>query len=449
VRTNCSPVRSWRSRRGCSGSASASAAVAGVVAIIVLATSAISLETIHRGVAITIATCALIIAIENARTSAVAKGLSQPLAAYLGRLSYGIYLWHWPVIFVLTRKTSLGPAAVFVVTCIVATALAATSYHYVEFGIRRSPRLDRYPMQIIAAGLTLSLLGGLVVVPAILNQKHASVLKATNGVDPTKLDWRAAKVDIPPIPDCSLAKASACTVIHGTGTHILLLGDSNMRMYIPAFRKIADDEDLTLSIAVYPDCPWQRGLYYSDEGEPACKAKQKDWYGGLVDVFDPDVIVVANRPIDDPAAPTGINTPVGTLKPGSKRVTPEMRELTKESIAFLRKGCRKVVIVDPIPVATGAENPLNCLSSATEADQCIYQANAKPTPIEMIYQASVQPGAVWAMDFDRLVCPRLPTCDPIVNNVIVKRDSDHITATFAATLADPISALLHGAGVLP
>ena len=218
-----------------------------------------------------------------------------PSPPYLGRLSYGIYLWHWPVIFVLTRKTSIGPVAVFVLTCVLATASAATSYHALELRIRLSGVLDGYPNQVIAAGLTLSLLGGLVVVPAILHQKHTSVLKATKGVDPTKLDWRSAKDDIPPIPDCSLAKASSCTVIHGTGTHILLLGDSNARMYIPAFRRIARNEGLTLSIATYPVCPWQRDLYYF-KGVRDCEAKKKDWYGGLLDVLDPDVIVVANRP---------------------------------------------------------------------------------------------------------------------------------------------------------
>jgi peptidoglycan/LPS O-acetylase OafA/YrhL len=59
------------------------AAVAGVVAIIVLATSAISLETIHRGVAITIATCALIIAIEK-RTDERGR---QGVVATAGRVS--------------------------------------------------------------------------------------------------------------------------------------------------------------------------------------------------------------------------------------------------------------------------------------------------------------------------------------------------------------------------
>jgi peptidoglycan/LPS O-acetylase OafA/YrhL len=425
-----------------------SVAVVGVGAIVVLATSAFDLDTIHRGIAATIATCAVIIAIESARTGVATRVLSQPVATYLGRLSYGIYLWHWPVIFVLARKTSIGPVALFAMTCVLATALAATSYHAFELRIRLSRVLDKYPNPVIAAGLTLSLLGGLVIVPAILDQKHSSVLKATNGVDPTKLDWRAARADLPASPDCSLANVASCTVLHGTRAHILLLGDSNARMYIPTFRRIAEREDLTLSIATFPLCPWQEQLYYLI-GVNDCRARKDDWYGGLVDELDPDVIVVANRPIDDPADAAGVITPEGYLKAGSDAIEPQVRDLTRQSIASLRNGGRKLVIIDPIPIATREANPLDCLSSATEADQCIYQANATPTPIENIYKQSVKAGAVWTIDLDGLVCPRLPTCDPIVNNMIVKRDSDHITGKFAAALGEAVSTLLHDDGVLP
>jgi hypothetical protein len=180
-----------------------------------------------------------------------------------------------------------------------------------------------------------------------------------------------------------------------------------------------------------------------------CRTRKDDWYGGLVDELDPDVIVVSNRPIDDPSNPTSIVTPVGSMSRDAAEFASEFRDLTEQSLTRLRHGGRRVVIIEPIPIAAIDSNPLNCLSSATEADQCIFQANAKRTTIEHIYEKSVSRGSVWTFDVDAIVCPRLPTCDPVVNNMIVKRDSDHLTGTFAAAIGDEVGAWLHENGVLP
>ena len=377
----------------------------------------------------------------------VAKGLSQPVAAYLGRLSYGTYLWHWPVIFVLTRETSLGPVALFAVTCVLATALAATSYHVLELRIRQSPFLDRYPRQVIAVGLTLSLLGGLVVVPAILDTKHRieGQRRRSGGA---RLAQRA-RADIPTVPDCSLEQLDSCTVAHGKGLHVLLLGDSNARMFIPTFTAIAERENLTLSVAVFPLCPWQAGLFYLI-GVRDCKVRKDQWYGGLIDALDPDVIVVADRPIDDPARLGRVSTPQGLFEPRPGRARPRRcAAVTESSLACCAKGGRKVVIIEPIPIAPARHDPLNCLSSATKVEQCIYQANTKPTPLENMYASQVKPGAVWTLDLDRVVCPRFPTCDPVVRGLIVKRDTDHITGKYADDIGESVDAILRAAGVLP
>jgi hypothetical protein len=399
---------------------------------------------------VTLVSATLIVAVENARRGPVTNALSHRASTYLGRVSYGTYLWHWPVIVVLTRETSLGSFPVFLLACAIATSFAAASYHVIELPVRRSPRLDRYALPVIACGLALSALGGLVVVPAILGTKHSSTLVARGSgqVDPTALDWRAAKDDIPPLPECTLDHPSSCTIVRGTGPHILLMGDSNARMWIPTFSRIAQREHLSLSVAAAPLCPWQRGLYYL-LGIDTCKARQADWYGGLLDELDPDIVVVADRPIDDPANAVAVGNVFGAQQPGASGFEPLLQRTSAKSIDALRADGRKVVILEPIPISTEAENPLNCLSSASTVDQCVYEANTARTPLEQYYASAAVPGAVWSFDLDRVVCPRLPKCDPVVNGIITKRDSDHITATYAAAIADQVDARLKAAGLLP
>ena len=214
-----------------------------------------------------------------------------------------------------------------------------------------SKMLDRHRAQVIGCGLALSLLGGLVVAPAILDTKQSSALQVTgaNGVDPQTLDWQAAKDDIPPLPDCSLARPENCTIVHGTGQHVLLLGDSNARMYIPTFTTIANREHLTLSVAAAPLCPWQEHLFYLI-GIPDCRPVQRDWYGGLIDNLKPDVIIAVDRPMDDPASATIVVTPQGQLSPGADGYDEALRDLVPvRALPDSREGGRKVVIVEPIP----------------------------------------------------------------------------------------------------
>jgi hypothetical protein len=410
-----------------------------IVATLVLAISLPGLDPIERGIAITIVTFVLLLAVEgSAPGGGIARLLSHPVVTYLGQVSYGTYLWHWPFIVLVGMEVSLEPVPLAVLTCVIATGLAAMSYHLLERPVRRSRWLDLRPSAVIAGGLAISLVSGLVLVPVVLGVAPET---------PIDVDWRAAKDDNPPLPDCGPDDIAGCTVVHGPGPHVLLLGDSNARMYIPAFTELARQADLTLSVGVGPLCPWPRGLYYL-KGGPDCRTNKAFWYGALMDEVDPDLVVLGQRPIDDPANSAGVFAPAGRFDPGSPGYDAAVEEVVRSTVAALRADGRAVVMIEPIPIASRDGDPLSCLSSAPNLDACTYEANDAPTPIELVYRSEADEVDTWSLDIDDLVCPRLPTCDPVVDGIIVKRDSNHITGTYSAHLAAALATRLRAEGIL-
>lgn len=76
-----------------------------------------------------LATVVVLVAVQQ-RSGLVYEMLSTPALVRLGTLSYGIYLWHYPVVRYL-RADHAWPVAV-VLTLLISTALAALSFHTLE-----------------------------------------------------------------------------------------------------------------------------------------------------------------------------------------------------------------------------------------------------------------------------------------------------------------------------
>lgn len=88
-----------------------------------------------------------------------------PLPA-VGRMSYGLYLFHWPIFVWLTpARTGLDAGPLLVVRVVVTAALAGLSYRFVETPIRRGvwPRTRRQ-VAVPAAGVLIAI-GVLLLVP--------------------------------------------------------------------------------------------------------------------------------------------------------------------------------------------------------------------------------------------------------------------------------------------
>jgi peptidoglycan/LPS O-acetylase OafA/YrhL len=119
----------------------------------------------YRGglLAFTVAALIVIVAVTGGPPGRVARALSwRPLVA-LGAISYGVYLWHWPVIVYLTPDRLGVRRSVAQALCVVVTlALALASYRLVERPVRRGALRGRVAVLATAASAAV-VLGAVVV----------------------------------------------------------------------------------------------------------------------------------------------------------------------------------------------------------------------------------------------------------------------------------------------
>ncbi|MDQ1383507.1 MAG: hypothetical protein QOG65_886, partial [Actinomycetota bacterium] len=344
--------------------------------LVIVASSAVDAGPITRGILAAGLATLLIVGLENSRGGLVKELLSSRPTAYLGRLSYGTYLWHWPIIVIAVHGRHVDSLTLFVMTCAGATGLAALSHHLVEQPLRASHVIERYKRLAIGLGVAASVAVGLAFMPSVLDSTHSTSGNATAG---TLLDWRAARSDIAKLPDCLGRSVERCTAVHGTGQRVLLIGDSHAQMWLPALEAIAKKESLTLSVAVLDACPWQRGMLYLGSGSLSrnCKRHQADWYDRVVPTFDPDIVVLAQSGSGNASFAIPFTFPDGKkLAFGQAGYDEALNNASAATVEMLRAQHRRVVIFEPIPV-TFPFDPLSCLSRGVAPQDCTDKVDAR------------------------------------------------------------------------
>jgi peptidoglycan/LPS O-acetylase OafA/YrhL len=425
-------------------------------AMVLVATSVVDLGAIQRGAVMALATSLFIVAVENSDGGIVKRSLSASRVVYLGRVSYGTYLWHWPVLLVVLRAFHLSSSARIGITCLVATALAALSHEMLERPIRHARVLDHLNGAVIVTGLVVSAVGAFVLVPAILTSSRGSSALlpearagTSQGVVPSKVDWQAARKDKVAVPVCVGADVEKCVVVHGKPGGVLLVGDSHARMLIPTFTEIAKRESLTFSAAIMPNCPWQMDLQYDVARGVVqqCEDRKSDWYDRVIPGLRPDVVVLVDRSFDDPINPIPFIGPSGdVLSSTSEDYERVLADASARTVQRLRDAGQKVVMIEPVTVAPF--DTIKCLSGAASLDACRFVANVQPTELERSFRRIADGKRVFSIDIDRLVCPYLPICDPLVDGVVVRSDNSHISLKFAESIAGPLEDILVQQGAL-
>jgi len=247
-------------------------------------------------------------------TSPTARLLALPPLVWLGRISYGVYLWHWPLFqFVNATHTGLTGLRLLAVRLLLTLVIPIVSFLVIEEPIRHGRRLRRLP-RLVPVGATAGAVAGVAAVVMVATVPvplpHASfpAPRAALGIAPSGRDSAAgspAPRSTPPIRRAGRKP--------GAEPRVDIFGDSvawTLGAYLPdhpglAVNNIAiqgcgitlqpDILELGSPHTLYPYCP----------GWPAK-------YQGAINIDDPDVsVLLLNRWEMMDAKLNGVYTHVG------------------------------------------------------------------------------------------------------------------------------------------
>lgn len=240
----------------------------GAVGLIAASLSVIPPEALFLGALTTTIGTLLFIAAGLSSTSFLNRFCTKSLWTYVGRLSYSLYLWHWPV-FVLLQWTIGIDSVVNVLIGLCATVvLAIASYYLIEQPVRKMKTLH-YRRVFIVALTCLCIVGtsGVAIAKSPMNanlylyreynsEDWSPFNKSTSdeGNQTLKQDCRITKADA----DLAIIeeKFERCTQSAASPerAHLFLIGDSYAASSIPMLDKIRAEEQIGTTSLYAPGC---------------------------------------------------------------------------------------------------------------------------------------------------------------------------------------------------
>lgn len=389
--------------------------------------------------------------------------LSNPVSLYLGRTSYSLYLWHFPVIIILAAVLPPDPLY-FVLSIVLMLALTAFSFHFVEDPIRHSNWLERSRVErwgqrkpalhafrigptLLAWAAAVAITTLFLVVVSLLPKSHpAAALVPLDGtvvaVDATPLEQREAAVTAalglsdwpvttPPldtlseqsavdewiVDDClRIEKSEKNDCIYGdpaSAKTAVLLGDSTAISYMPALRAALEPQGYSIRSLTMFSCP---AMDVSVTGNTAkiCD-DHHDWVYDEVRASKPDLVIMTSL--------AGSIVKLRSNAEGTAALT-EWNAATADTVGGLMADVGQVVVIAPPPAR---DSILDCKTAVSRPSDCISTPSKTYNAFIESERSAVEDlgGNAHYLQSVPWFCVR-SNCPSIIDNVPVSYDGTHL-----------------------
>lgn len=376
---------------------------------------------------------------------------------WVGDISYSLYLWHWPLIVVATYFWEGLTFAQGLVVVVLSAVPAYLSYRYVEKPILQSDQMKASDGLSLQMGTVLILVASLAAMAILLIPKPVSTagfvpqeplsvagdaqVRPALGAELLASDPSLGEVvdrvgNFQPSP---LEAATDNPVVYEDGCHqsapetevqacvfgdresdfeIAIVGDSHAAQWVPALTRIAEKNEWRMTSYTKSACPLTTAMMPGDKGSDYVECSQ--WNTAVLDTLTgasrPDFVLLTSSSYNS-------TSPEVSHVEGLVGAWSALKE-AKVPFAVLADTPHPKIDV-PECVSANPEDLSECAVPREEAEK-----NGLPAQLE----ASNALGDVAVLNLNRFICPETQ-CPAVIGNVLVYRDTNHLTATYASTLA--------------
>jgi len=374
--------------------------------------------------------------------------LSLKPLAWLGRISYSLYLWHWPLLVAyLTINYSTSPSLTAGITILLASIiLAYITERYVERPFRKFTPIGRFK-PVFGATICVGLIGTTLL---IWNETKNSLIEnelALEVNDDKYIGSRALDIDafnpgslpIHPGPltahktmgkiydlECGQSmsgrEVKSCTFGDKSASfNMVILGGSHSAQWVPAFRKTLDDfPNWNLSVITKSACPLStEAISEVPEYIQSCHHWNKLALQQIIDQ-KPDIVVILATRTTYPQTPSQEHVPEGYRE--------QWKKLIENDITLI--GLRDTPRL-------GFDVPLCVDVNGRSAPECMIARNqllANENPAANLPEAE----DLNLVDLSDRFCTST-VCPPVIGNILVYRDKGHISPPYMDTVSKALS----------